>query len=143
MSARGFTLVELLVTLAILAVISAIAIPRLMEARLAANEASAISSVRTISTAQRTFASTQGTGLFADQLSDLVEAGFIDEALGSGEKDGYRFEMTGAGPDGFTVTAAPLSSRTGRRHLFCDESGVIRYAVGEPADSGSMPLGGN
>jgi prepilin-type N-terminal cleavage/methylation domain-containing protein len=104
----GFTLIELLMVIAIIAIIAAIAIPGLMRARTAANEGSAIASIRTISSAQATFASSCGGGGFAQSLADLGRApmgnvAFLPADLAGGRKTGYDFELQGLGT---TVMAA-------------------------------------
>ncbi len=138
-SGRGFSLIELLVVFLIIGIIAALAIPRLVESQMAANEASAIASLRTITTAQMAYLSS-GRPDFAAALADLEAEGLIDSALGSGEKDGYTFSLVGAGAT-FTVRADPDSDTTGTRHFFADESGVIRFAVGGQAGPGSLALG--
>src|SRR5512145_1512723 len=77
---RGFTLVELLFVVAIIALLAAIAVPGLMRGRMAGNEASAIASMRTITNAQAAFASTCGGGGYANSLSDLGRAPLIGDA---------------------------------------------------------------
>ena len=139
---QGFTLIELLIVVAIIGIIAAIAVPNLMQSRAAANEASAISSVRSIVTAQMTYAATVGNGQFAPDLGTLSAADMIDEALGAGAKDGYNIVMGGGGTV-FTVNADPMTMDvTGRRGFFSDESAVIRFVVGGAAGPGSPPLGG-
>ncbi len=154
---KGFSLIELLIVVAIILIIAAIAIPNLLRSRIAANEASAVGSIRTINTAEVTFASTYPSVGFAT-LSALggsggssAGAGLIDSVLASGTKSGYVFATASGGlvPSGcgttepcsaYTVTGDPLNSQTGQRHFFSDQSGVIRYATGASADSTSSPL---
>lgn len=137
---KGFSLIELLIVVAVIGIIAAIAVPNLLESKKAANEASAISSVRTIVTAQITYSATVGNGSYAADLTALAGAQMIDQGLGDGTKDGYTFAVAGAGQT-FTVTATPNASG-GTRSFFSDETAVIRYAVGAGAGAGSPPLGG-
>ncbi len=137
---RGFSLIELLIVVAIIAVIAAIAIPNLTQSRISSNEASAISSIRTLATAQATFAATSGFSRYANDLPELEGFGVIDDALGSGTKNGYNFVVQNSSADTFEATGTPESARSGRRSFFVDQTGVIRWAIGA-ADSSSPPLG--
>ncbi len=134
---KGFSLIELLIVVAIIGIIAAIAIPNLLASRRAANEGSAIASVRTIGTAQATYLSTVGNNTaYAADLPALLTAGLVDSVLGAagGVKTGYTFVSTSAaGTVAYTTTAAPVSASTGTRGFFSNETGVIRAKAGTAA----------
>jgi type IV pilus assembly protein PilA len=137
---RGFTLIELMIVVAIIAIIAAIAIPSLLNARKAGNEASAISSMRTLTTVNNQYR-TRFQG-YASGLGDLSSEGYIDSVLGAGTKSGYAFTYAG-GTDTFTVTADPTTpGTTGDRGFFVDASGVVRFAASGSASSASNPIDG-
>jgi prepilin-type N-terminal cleavage/methylation domain-containing protein len=139
---KGFSLIELLIVVTVIGILAAVAVPNLLKSRSAANEASAIASVRTIVTAQITYSATIGSGSYAADLAELETAGLIDAVLAGGTKDGYSFVTAGAG-DTFTVNADPTEmGTTGDRGFFSDQTAVIRYASGGVADANSTPLGG-
>jgi type IV pilus assembly protein PilA len=137
---KGFSLIELLIVVAIILIIAAIAIPNLLRSRIAANEASAVGSVRTINTAEVTYASTYPQTGFATTLSVLggtaatassASALLLDTVLSSGTKSGYTFAInnaTGSPVSTYEVNADPVTAgQTGQRHFYSDASGVIRY----------------
>ena len=139
---EGFSLIELLIVVAVIGIIAALAVPNLVQSKKAANEASAIASVRNLVTAQITYASTLGGGNFGS-LAELSAENFADEVLGSGQKDGYDFSVGANGSIGFNVLATPtVPGTTGERAFYGDETGVIRYTVdGTVPDSASSALG--
>jgi type IV pilus assembly protein PilA len=141
--AKGFSLIELLIVVAIILIIAAIAIPNLLRARIAANGASAVGSIRTLNTAEITYSVSYGTG-FATLASlggpvscvaAAATACLIDPVLTAGTKTGYvvaAVPATGAGTIlspflTFEDNATPISVTTGTRALCSDQSGVIRY----------------
>ena len=137
-------------------IIAAIAIPNLLRSKMAANEASAVGSMRTIVTAAVTYYSTYQNGFPPDLASlgpgvggstDARGAGLLDEDLATGLRHGYVFTYRAAGtrsngiPDAFQVNADPITpGTTGVRHFFVDQSGVIRCNENGPADQHSPPL---
>src|SRR5512138_3136871 len=138
---KGFSLIELLIVVAIILIIAAIAIPNLLRSRIAANESSAVGSMRSINTAQVTFASTFPDTGFAPSLSNLgpitgaaptsTTAGLLDSVLGCTGgtciKSGYTFVVAGGGPT-YTSNGDPTTrGQSGQRSFFSDASGVVRY----------------
>jgi prepilin-type N-terminal cleavage/methylation domain-containing protein len=142
---KGFSLIELLIVVAIILIIAAIAIPNLLRARMAANESSAVGSVRTIVTSEVTYYSTWNVG-YGVALANLggalpctasaATACLIDPSLAGGSKSGYNLAAPGGAPDKngivqtFAVSAVPVTLGTTGQSAFCsDESGVVRKDV--------------
>ena len=143
---KGFSLIELLIVVAIILIIAAIAIPNLLRSRMAANEASAVGSLRTINTAEVTYSTTYPTIGFAALASlggaaatcasatgaTSTTACLIDDVLATtAVKSGYNFAATAAGgPPAVTYAsnASPtVPGQSGQRYFCSDQSGVIRY----------------
>ena len=153
---KGFSLIELLIGVAIILIIAAIAIPNLLRSKMAANEASAVGSLRSINTACVTYSTTYGqypptlaalgppaAGVAASAaLADLV-----DSVLASGTKSGYSFTyaaVAGASTlrETYTVVANPTTrGTTGQRGFFTDQTGVIRADSVGAASAASTPIG--
>lgn len=151
----GFTLIEILVVVAVLLTLMAIAIPNMLRARSNANEASAVASLRTISTAQATYQQTYNVG-FAPTLLALGPGGggptaaaadLIDQVLAAGSKTGYIFIYTpldanGDGRmDSYTIQANPtVPGQTGNKYFYSDQTNVIRFSMAGPATAASPPI---
>ena len=147
---KGFSLIELLIVVAIILIIAAIAIPNLLRSRMAANEASAVGSLRSINTAEVTYSSTfpnsgyaaallnlGGTAAqcVAGQSGTIANSCLLDPVLSTGTKSGYLFTATGANPASginttFASTGVPVVvGTTGQRGFGSDQSGVIYYTL--------------
>ena len=145
---KGFSLIELLIVVAIILIIAAIAIPNLLRSKEAANEASAVGSLRTINTSSVAFSTTYGN--YPTKLADLgpsstpssTSADLIDSVLVTGSMTGYAFTYTAASPYlQYTLTAAPTTPGvSGQRYFFTDQSGVIRASTSAAATVTSTPL---
>jgi type IV pilus assembly protein PilA len=132
-SQDGFSLIELLAVVAIIGTVAAIAVPRLLNSRRAANEGSAISTMRTIHGVEASYQSTVGEGQFAD-LATLVSSGLIDSTFDTNTKSGYQFAVTpsasGVQPANYFASAVPVVttgiSQTGSRRFGVCDDGVLR-----------------
>jgi len=169
-NSQGFSLIELLIVVAIILIIAAIAIPDLLKSRQAAQQASAVGSLRTVNTSEVTYSSTYTTG-FSSSLNDLdgsaspstmVSAGLIDSILGGGVKSAYGFEYqanlsavqacvpsvvtqgaTGTPPiSSYSINASPFLCAGNGNFYYTDQSGVIRMNNAAAATSTDSPLAG-
>jgi len=135
----AFTLIELMLVVTVIAIIAAFAIPALTQARKAANEGSAIASLRNISTAQLHYRVRFGT--YAT-IGDLTASQSLDDSWLDGRKNGYIFacDVINAGSY-WEATAEPQSPGfSGDRFFYIDASGVIRFRESSPADSTDDPI---
>ncbi|MGH9684709.1 MAG: prepilin-type N-terminal cleavage/methylation domain-containing protein [Candidatus Acidiferrales bacterium] len=154
--ANGFSLIELLIVIAIILIIVAIAIPDLLRARIAANQADAVENCRTITSAQVIYYTMYGVG-FAPTLGtlggsppsppDSSGAQLIDVVLATGAKSGYVFTYAPLSPDptgayqDYSLNADPSSPKiTGINHYFTDEPSVIHYNPNAKAGVNDPPI---
>jgi type IV pilus assembly protein PilA len=157
---KGFSLIELLIVVAIILIIAAIAIPNLMRSKMAANQSSAVGSLRTINTAEVTYQTNYPSIGYAAALTNLggaeatcttttgassSTACLIDNVLASGTKSGYVFSATGGGGTPavtYTSLATPqVQGQTGQNAYCSDQSGVLFYNLsGTTCANTSTPL---
>jgi prepilin-type N-terminal cleavage/methylation domain-containing protein len=153
---HGFSLIELLIVVAIILIIAAIAIPNLLKAKMAANEASAVSSIHAVNTAEIAYSSAFPSIGFSATLSDLgpgsggcpntaTASCYLDAALASGTKSGYNFlyvQDTSTSPSlGYTLNVDPITPGvTGQRHFYSDQSNVTHYTLSGSASSTDSSL---
>jgi prepilin-type N-terminal cleavage/methylation domain-containing protein len=155
--AAGFSLIELMIVVAVILIIAALAVPQLLRARMAANESAAASALRTLATQEANYNSAWGSG-FSPTLASMgppppgtpasaTTADLIDQVFASGIRGGYQFLYTplipsgGATPTGYTVNANPISTGiTGNWFFYLDQSNVIRQNYGSTASLASPPL---
>lgn len=152
---KGFSLIELLIVVAVIMVIAGIAIPNFIRSKMRANESGAVANLRTITTANVVYSTTYGVG-FGPTLPALggnpttpsaSSAGLIDSVLSAGVKSGYIYTYTAGSRDAnnnyqsFTITADPITpGTTGDRHFFTDQTNVIRLNLTTTASVSDNPI---
>jgi type IV pilus assembly protein PilA len=148
---KGFSLIELLIVVAIILIIAAIAIPNLLRSRMAANESSAVAAMRTLNTGSMTYFVTYGSypsvlaSLGPSATPSSSAADLIDSVLAQdpASKSGYKFTYTAVGSPAtsYKIVVAPITQGvSGQRGFFTDQTGVIRGDISGTATSGSTPL---
>jgi len=154
---KGFSLIELLIVVAIILIIAAIAIPNLLRARMQANEASAVASIHAINTAEISFSASYATVGYAASLLALGDGGtspcsgsataacYLDDNLASGTKSGYLFSYTVDTSNTpslhYTVNVDPNSRGiTGQRSFYSSDANVTRFNTTGAASSSDSPL---
>jgi type IV pilus assembly protein PilA len=150
---KGFSLIELLIVVAIILIIAAIAIPNLLKSRMAANESSAVGSERTLNTAEVTYSASCPAVGFSASIAELNTGavcaggtGIIDNVLSAGQKSGYAFAYTVAATNGINTTYTTVATPnkvgvTGQRGFYSDQTGVIRYTLdGSAPTAASLAL---
>jgi prepilin-type N-terminal cleavage/methylation domain-containing protein len=142
---KGFSLIELLIVVAVIGVISSIAVPSYISSRRAAKEAAAISTMRTLISAEGAYFSSNGSYSRYCLMSELdslnlIEKDFYQSSIDGGSKNGYLFQITQPDPTRYVITATPQMEASLMRHFYADESGLIRENLGAPATASSTPV---
>lgn len=154
---EGFSLIELLIVVAIILIIAAIAIPNLLKSKAAANGAAAVASLRTLNTVEITYSSTYNTG-FTTTLAQLgppssgnatsSAADLIDSVLAGGAKSGYSFVYQASAAvngqvENYTINANPLQvGVSGQIYYYTDPTNTIRQNATQAASASDSPIGG-
>jgi type IV pilus assembly protein PilA len=146
---RGFSLIEMLIVVSIILILLTVAVPKYIKAQMGARETAAVEAIKTIQTSEFQYQSTYNR--FANSLQELgppasgpdtqSAGGYIDNALASGEKGGYRFTLTGNN-GGYVITAVPVTfGSSGGRTFYSDQNGVIHQNFSaEPATVSSPEM---
>jgi len=156
-SGKGFSLIEVLIVVAIILIIAGVAVPTLLSARMTANQSSAVATMHTLTVAETAYSALYNGGFSADMSSlfppaagaspSSTAAGLIDNVLASGAKSGYSFTYSPGPTDStgrvnaFSFSATPIGPSTGVQYYYVDESGVIRQNATTAAGPADPPIG--
>jgi len=146
---KGFSLIELLIVVAIILIIAAIAIPNLIRSKMAANEASAVASIRTINTAEVTYSGTYqsfgalsslgGTSAACTNSTSSTAACLVDNLLATGTKSGYTFTVTPT-TGTYTSLAAPVTAGSTGVNSYCSDQSLVIYRGNGSCTIGTGPI---
>ena len=138
---KGFSLIELMIVVEIIAIIAAIAFPDYIRTRIQANESAAVGRLKVITQAQTQFFNSNLR--YTDQFTELTEANppYLTPGAWDSNISGYQYSMT-LGDNNFSASAVPVSfGNTGWRGFYVDSSGVIKWRMNEAASEDDTPLG--
>jgi type IV pilus assembly protein PilA len=151
----GFSLIELLIVVSVILIIAAIAIPNFMRSKMRANETSAVSSLRSVTTAEVVYSTIYGIGYSptlaalggTNVIVDQTSAGLIDSVLSSGAKSGYKFTYAAPSSDAngniltYTVNADPaIVGTSGDIHYYVDQTSILRENPSAVAGLNDTPV---
>jgi type II secretory pathway pseudopilin PulG len=140
---KSFTLVEILVVVAIITIIILLAVPNILRSRIDSNEFAALANLRSLFNALQMYYANNQSG-YPQELSALVSSdsgpSYISQKLAEGSKSGYLFEYTYVDKNTFYINANPESSKTGRRYFYIDETGIIKEDSEGQADENDPPV---
>jgi len=153
----GFSLIELLIVVAIILIVTAIAVPSFLQARMSANESSAVTSIHAVNTSEISYSSTYPTIGFSPSLANLGDGGvspcvataatacFLDPVIAGGTKSGYQFtyvqDNSAVPAPGYKINADPMNRGfSGQRSFYSDQHNITRYNATAPATPASPAL---
>ena len=143
--AKGFTLIEIMIVVAIVATLAALAVSSMLRSRMNANEVAAITGCRTITAGSQNFYASSNPHTYPSVLTDLIlptsNPAYIDSVLASGTRQGYTYTYNLVDAEHFTLTSVPTSvGTTGNRRFFVDQTGVIRANLTADATATDPPV---